>query len=940
MNKIKLCIVTEFVQEDYFQWTIALKNRPEFELESLVVTPLSIFNFGPDDDFWKPVKNADVVFIYLVRRIETWEYYKLPMIVKEHMREDARLIVQEDLDYLWAWYPTHHHWETNIRWTEDKTPEQFFQNKILEVADAHLAFFNRERLSKVTSRPVYELNLPQLVRYQLYLKEDIIKEDFQKRKGMAVLRHSVHSAHAKHTIEQIKEYPCNYFSSRIMDNEVTQKDLFQSKGRLYSKMDREAYLHFLKQNRVAVDDNEGYIGWSRFAMECAIQGVPCVGSTMAVKELFPDLYTEHKDYQRQKVLLDKLYNDIDFWYDQVTQGRENVYSVLNTEVLIDNFILIIEEIKTRPTIYFRDMKLSDEGRIPLNYDEYQKYLTYCNKHFPQGIPTKPRNGAIAFDGTIKRMINEFMWDSLYGKWEAFINGEKPTTNVSYIQLKEPDMTEFLNKQYAELNVPKNVNSKGTTISVVVGVRDRVGKLLNNFITSLLIQTDRDFETIIVDYGSNETNRRILFDECAKAGFKYIFYPAETWSRTRAFNVGIAKATKDFVVTSDVDMIFRKDFIERLKVYAKPKTFIMTKAMFLSENFNLDANDWDNFYKYALSDYQGPSLGAIQCAEREWFVKVNGYDERMSGWGHEDNDMADRAKADGLIIEWLEGPIVAHQWHDISPYRKDVNQVVKNSKCKDKVVIKRGENYGWNLKPEELVTIILPVVAKVETAKQTIEGIMKYANFPYVFKVIINPELTDLIKWCEDRNIIVIKAFYFPIVRAKSEMVKLCTTKYMFMFDDDLCPTMTLKPLLDLMELHPDIGIVATALQGHRHNEVRFGMNAARENDWFILRPCPKTATWHYCNYVHHGATLFRMDVFKDVYYDVETYGVGQGWEHEDLFYQLMDTKWKIVSYDSILVQTLEGENSDSYNKIRREGVYKNVENFKRKWQLIGVRYMI
>lgn len=233
----------------------------------------------------------------------------------------------------------------------------------------------------------------------------------------------------------------------------------------------------------------------------------------------------------------------------------------------------------------------------------------------------------------------------------------------------------------------------------------------------------------------------------------------------------------------------------------------------------------------------------------------------------------------------------------------------------------------------LVTFIMPAVSRVDVTKAVVEGIMEYANFPHLFKAIIHPGLVGLKTWLEVRGITVESSFYFPIVRAKDAMVRLCDTEYLFMFDNDLKPNTLLKPMLNFMQEHPDVGVCGTALEGSsRHSLLHYGADfTITENRVLLSRPRRKVLPFNYVGYVHHGATLFRMKVFNDVAYDV-TYP-GQGHEHEDLFLQISETDWKVASYNDCVAKPLHDRGDHQYKKLRGRDTRKSFQYFKEKWNI-------
>jgi len=230
----------------------------------------------------------------------------------------------------------------------------------------------------------------------------------------------------------------------------------------------------------------------------------------------------------------------------------------------------------------------------------------------------------------------------------------------------------------------------------------------------------------------------------------------------------------------------------------------------------------------------------------------------------------------------------------------------------------------------LVTVIMPAVARVETTKKTVTGLVRNANFPHIFKAIIHPDRVKLIKWLKKLGIEVIQKHYFPIVKVKSEMVKLCKTKYMLMMDNDIMPISPLNPMLDFMETHPKVGVCATALEGTSlHGVLHYGAEMSQKGNILEVQPLVKKLPYSYCNYIHHGCTMFRMKLFEEVAYDLAY--PGQGYEHEDIFLQIAQTKWKVVSYNAVAATPLWERGPKWYKKLRGKNIAKSRTYFRDKW---------
>ena len=78
--------------------------------------------------------------------------------------------------------------------------------------------------------------------------------------------------------------------------------------------------------------------YGRLSAECAVLGIPCVGSSSvdSIKTCFPDLSTNTNDIRLQKHLLYKLINDSDFYSEVATKAIElsNRYSYKNCKKLL------------------------------------------------------------------------------------------------------------------------------------------------------------------------------------------------------------------------------------------------------------------------------------------------------------------------------------------------------------------------------------------------------------------------------------------------------------------------------------------------------------------------------------------------------------------------------------------------------------------------------
>lgn len=358
---MKLCIVAQFDSKCYFQWYMALEklaSKLGISLTSInaSATHKKVFNDFNSNPYWQPLREADAVFVYATRissrnaptAIDWWE---LPEFVKQFMRLDAKMVCQYDDEFMWLFDPEHVWWRFPNP-DNHGGPEQFFKDTgILEIPDAHLTVTNNSPFRKYTTKPVFKLLLPQLCRYNLPKYSET-----HKRKNIAMLIHSIKKSSISGILENIirpKNYSVSIFSGTL-DNRMVEvfreKEHLPVNSEIYPRMAYESYMDLLWQNAsIGLDDNAGYYGWSRFVMECAIVYIPCVGSTEAVQDTFPELYTAPQDYTKQIELIERLKTDNVFYHKIIEEGHKRVIEMLSDEKLCVTLIEIFEKIGTPRT---------------------------------------------------------------------------------------------------------------------------------------------------------------------------------------------------------------------------------------------------------------------------------------------------------------------------------------------------------------------------------------------------------------------------------------------------------------------------------------------------------------------------------------------------------------------------------------------------------------
>jgi hypothetical protein len=155
-----------------------------------------------------------------------------------------------------------------------------------------------------------------------------------------------------------------------------------------------------------------------------------------------------------------------------------------------------------------------------------------------------------------------------------------------------------------------------------------------------------------------------------------------YSLARGVNYGVKRTENTdpdggLVIKTDVDIVIGDALME----YALAR--VETGQAMMGSTFYVNSvNDVPLFGKEGFQATQSDSArgGFVALTRNDWF-KLHGFDERMYGWGYEDNDLLKRAKMQMKVeeTEWLPLFHIAHQKRDASifPVRVENNRAVSD-----------------------------------------------------------------------------------------------------------------------------------------------------------------------------------------------------------------------------------------------------------------------
>ena len=193
--------------------------------------------------------------------------------------------------------------------------------------------------------------------------------------------------------------------------------------------------------------------------------------------------------------------------------------------------------------------------------------------------------------------------------------------------------------------------------------------------SLATQTDTDFEIIIADDGSTQETKNLIerIQQTHPISIQHLWQEDQGFRKTAILNQAINAAHGDYLVFLDGDCIVQPDFVARHRALSQKGYLVTGSRVLLDESLTaqlLTSPSWnfksftEKLLSYRLSgginkywplkiklgngswrDYQKFVWRRIKgCNMACWKADaeaINGFDESMTGWGHEDADFVFR-----------------------------------------------------------------------------------------------------------------------------------------------------------------------------------------------------------------------------------------------------------------------------------------------------------
>ena len=228
--------------------------------------------------------------------------------------------------------------------------------------------------------------------------------------------------------------------------------------------------------------------------------------------------------------------------------------------------------------------------------------------------------------------------------------------------------------------------------------------LQQVLLSVAAQTRLPDEVIVADDGSTDATRQVVASLAANfpVPLRHIWQEDRGFRAARCRNLGIAASHGDYVVLIDGDMVLHPAFIADHLMLAEHGYFLQGGRFKSSarETVRLLAGGRPVFAPWADADFQvfdgirrlysfrAPALArwkargknggrVMSCNMSFWrddLIRINGFDERMEGYGAEDRELVARLENAGLRRRQLKWCALAAHLEHQTRAQVDVNDM--------------------------------------------------------------------------------------------------------------------------------------------------------------------------------------------------------------------------------------------------------------------------
>lgn len=223
--------------------------------------------------------------------------------------------------------------------------------------------------------------------------------------------------------------------------------------------------------------------------------------------------------------------------------------------------------------------------------------------------------------------------------------------------------------------------------------------LNLVLKSVMMQTQMPDEILIADDGSRKETETLIsgWQKSSPVPIRHFWQEDKGFRKTIVMNEAIKNSTADYIIQIDGDILIEKNFIKDHCSDCKKGFFIKGSRALINEEttaslLKSQQLDWKlirSNIKNSINATRNPLLAPVfrkdkiksdnvkGCNFSFWkndFIAVNGYNNEMDGWGHEDIELAGRLSNFGIKQRQLKMKAVCfhlhHSYNDRSKENKN------------------------------------------------------------------------------------------------------------------------------------------------------------------------------------------------------------------------------------------------------------------------------
>ncbi len=216
--------------------------------------------------------------------------------------------------------------------------------------------------------------------------------------------------------------------------------------------------------------------------------------------------------------------------------------------------------------------------------------------------------------------------------------------------------------------------EGSKITLVISTYNWVDAL-KRVLEGVACQTIVPDEIVIADDGSGLETKEYI--DAVRKRFSipiiHVWHEDEGFRRTVILNKAIAQASGDYIIEIDGDVVPERHFIQDHIGVMKQGYFVCGSRAMLQEDGSVRPSHFINllrigFLRKAFAAHK--PIFSVQhvrgCNFAFWrkdFIAVNGYNEDIIGWGHENRELVFRLLFKGIKEKRLKfGGVIRHIYH--------------------------------------------------------------------------------------------------------------------------------------------------------------------------------------------------------------------------------------------------------------------------------------